>query len=205
MRPTSPHIMRWVNVIHAGGRAGGGWQVGWFVGGWDSLSLPLVPVGVVSCAGGHRAGRATSGPTPRLRPASVSAISTRSVEGDPSHSLTPLWLGSPSLLRLVSSWASSARSLRLWSWPGRFECPSRSAIRLAQCNPNAETSSVVERHRSSLGICGVEGAEDSGDYSAITAHWRSKSRFLPKIFIEIFRACEGKWHGFQAGQLCDVA
>jgi hypothetical protein len=52
-------------------------------------------------------------------------ISTRSVEDDPSHSLVSLWLGSLSLLRLVSSWTSSARSLRLWRCPWRPGCPSQ--------------------------------------------------------------------------------
>jgi hypothetical protein len=72
-----------------------------------------------------------------------------------------------------------------WMGPGRFECPWRSAIRCAHCNPNAWTISVVERHRSSPGICGVDGAEhggsrqDFGDYSAMTAHWIAESRFLP--------------------------
>jgi hypothetical protein len=93
----------------------------------------------------RRAGRATPGPTPRLRAARVAPISTRSVEGDPSHSLASLRLGSPSLLRLVSSWASSARSLRLWREPGRFECPSRSAIRRAHCNPLVHHQKVDTR------------------------------------------------------------
>jgi hypothetical protein len=38
----------------------------------------------------HRAGRAISGPTPRLRSARVAPISTRWAEGDPSHSLASL-------------------------------------------------------------------------------------------------------------------
>jgi hypothetical protein len=53
------------------------------------------------------------------------------------------------------------------------------------CSPNAGTSSIVERHRSGPGICGVECAEDggrrqdSGDYSAMTAHCLADSQFLP--------------------------
>jgi hypothetical protein len=73
------------------------------------------------------------------------------------------------LLRLVSSWASSARSLRLWRGWGDSNAH-RDRPSAAPVGP---------------GIWGVEGAEDggsredSGDSSAITAHWRSKSRFLP--------------------------
>jgi hypothetical protein len=70
---------------------------------------------------------------------------------------------------------------------GRFECPSRSAIRRAHFNPNNGTSSVGERRRASPGICGVQGAEDVGsrqdsrDYSAVTAIGGQKvdsSRFV---------------------------
>jgi hypothetical protein len=39
---------------------------------------------------GRRADHAISGPTPRLRSACVAPISTRSVEGEPSHSLASL-------------------------------------------------------------------------------------------------------------------
>jgi hypothetical protein len=79
------------------------------------------------------------------------------------------------------------------------------AIRRAHCNPNAGTSSVLEGHRSDADICGVEGAEgggtheDSGDYSAKTSPWGSKSRFLPKIFIEIVPAGEVKSDAIHPG------
>jgi hypothetical protein len=46
--------------------------------------------------------------------------------------------------------------------PERFEGPSRSAIRRVHCNPNTGTSSVVERHRASAGICVGESAAKGG-------------------------------------------
>jgi hypothetical protein len=90
------------------------------------LPVVLVPVGLVfvQVAGFTRQAR------PESRPRYFSAVSeikvrlccpnsTRSVDGDPSHSLVSLWLVFPSLLRLVSSWASSARSLMVWRGSGR--------------------------------------------------------------------------------------
>jgi hypothetical protein len=83
----------------------------------------------------------------------------------------------------------------------RFDCLSRSAIRRIHCNPNAETSFSVQRHRSGPGISSVESAEDgrrrqdSGDFLVTTAAWLSKTRFLWKIFIEIL---EGVYTAFIA-------